>query len=84
MSSSTSGTNYHFSLNVEGGTLGIDGAFEMSTGSSSNDALALEILQALNGVSWPAGVTHPVSVTKVTDTAVVYTPDLTTAPPSFT
>lgn len=84
MSSTVSGTNYNFSIEVQGNGLGIDGGFQLSTGSGSNDALALEILQALNGVSWPAGIHNPVSVTKATDTAVVYSPDLTTNPPAFT
>lgn len=84
MSSTVSGTNYNFTIDIEGTALGISGGFQMSTGSGSNDALALEILQALNGVSWPTGITNPVSVTKVTDTAVVYTADLTSTPPSFT
>jgi hypothetical protein len=84
VSSSNTGTNYTFSMNVDSGTLSINGGFQMSTGADSNDALALEILQALKGVDWPTGVTNPVSVSKVVDTAVVYAPNLASTPPSFT
>ena len=84
MSNTVTGTNYNFTLNVQQGSLSINASFQMSTGSDSDDALALAILQALNGVSWPAGVTNPVSLSKVTDTAVVYQGSLTTTPPSFT
>lgn len=84
MSTTISGTNYTFTIGVEQGSLSIDSSFQMSTGSDSNDALALAILQALNGVAWPAGVTNPVTLSKITDTAVVYQGTLTTTPPSFT
>lgn len=84
MSSTISGTNYTFTFGVQQGSLSIDASFQMSTGSDSNDALALAILQALNSVTWPAGVTNPVTLSKVTDTAVVYQGNLTTNPPSFT
>lgn len=84
MSSTGTSTNYQFTFNLDGTSLSINGGFEMSTGATTNDALALEILQALNGVAWPAGVTKPVSVMKVTDTFVSSTPDLAATPPAFT
>lgn len=84
MSSTGTNTSYQFSFDTEGSSVSINGGFTLYTGASPDDALALAILQALNGVSWPAGVTKAVTVIKVTDTMVSFSPDLTTNPPSFT
>lgn len=84
MSSTGTNTSYEFSFDTEDSSASINGGFTMYTGASPNDALALAIFQALNGVPWPTGVTKAVTVIKVTDTMVSSTPDLTTNPPSFT
>jgi hypothetical protein len=46
------------------------------------DALAFDVLAALNGIAWPAGTT--VALSKATKSETDYAPDLTTTPPTFT
>lgn len=84
MSNTTSTTHYDFNIQFEHNNTLIEGSFGLVSTAGVDDALAVEILQALNGVSWPSGVTRPVSVLKWDDTSTTYTTDMGTTPPVFT
>lgn len=84
MSFSESRTEYQFVLNIDNGTSINTGSFTLTSQCGFDDATSLAVLEALNGVSWPAGIKAPFTVTRLDVVDTTYTPDLTTTPPSFT
>lgn len=80
MSFTDSYTEYNFNIDLAGQPQ--NAPFTLLSQGGMTDALALDVLAALNGIAWPTGTT--VTLSKVTRTEVDYTTDLTTTPPAFT
>jgi fumarate reductase subunit D len=79
--SNTSGyTEYNYTINLSGGDEYT--TFTLFAGGGMTDALALDVLVALNGISWPSGTT--VALAKVDRGETDYVTDLTATPPAFT
>lgn len=83
MSISASRTEYQFSFTIDNGSINT-GSFTLTSQCGFDDATVFAVLDALNGVSWPAGIRAPFSVAKADYNEVSYATDLTTTPPSFT
>lgn len=84
MSSTTSTTHYDFNIEFEHNNTTVEGNFTLVSNAGVDDTLAFEVLHALNGVSWPAGVTNPVALYRWDETQTSYTTNTGTNPPSFT
>lgn len=80
MSSASGYTEYNYTIDPSGGDEVT--TFTLFGGLGVTDALALDVLAALNGISWPSGTT--VTLEKIGQSATVYVTDLTATPPAFT
>lgn len=84
MSVSNSHSDYVFNYAIDTSNGANEGGFTLSSYIGFDDSLAFALLEALNGLSWPPGITAPFTVTKTDAGYVSYTTNLTTSPPSFT
>lgn len=84
MSSTSSDTEYAFNLEVYHNGITAEGAFTLPAALGVDDAFVFDLLAALNGVAWPAGVVRPFTVSKYSLQSTSYMTDLSTEPPSFT
>lgn len=84
MSSTSTNTEYVFNLELYHNGITVEGTLAIPAALGVDDAFAFELLEALNGVSWPTGVTNPFSVFKNSYESISYTTNATATPPSFT
>jgi hypothetical protein len=80
LSNTSTGSEYQFSIDLAGQPE--IASFILFSQAGMTDALAFDVLAALNGIAWPAGTT--VALSKATKSETDYAPDLTTTPPTFT
>lgn len=64
MSSSAVNNDYAYYIEVDAGTTSLLANFFLYTGQTANDALALELANAIKSVDWPAGATVSVQLSK--------------------
>lgn len=83
MSITQSQTQY----SIQGGINGPDGfdTFQilLTNASGQTDESVLDFIAAIEGVTWPTGVTCSIQVNKTDQTSVSYNGDLTATPPNF-
>jgi exosome complex RNA-binding protein Rrp42 (RNase PH superfamily) len=83
MSTTQSGTQYYIQGSINGPS-GFD-AFQMvlTNASDQTDASVLALIEAMQNVAWPTGVTCSAQVDKIEQTTVSYNADMTAVPPTF-
>ena len=84
MSSTSTNTQYDFTFTIDSNNTYADGGFMLPAGIGIDDTFAFALLEALNGVPWPAGVRKPFVVSKNAYESTNFTTDTSTSPPSFT
>lgn len=84
MSSTSTNTEYVFNMEIYHNNTTAEGGFMLPAALGVDDAFAFELLEALNGASWPTGVSKPFSVSKNSYESTSYTTDTSTTPPAFT
>jgi hypothetical protein len=80
VSTTSTWSEYNFNIDLSGQPEITSFAFSSPAGMT--DALALDVLAALNGIAWPAGTT--VGLSKATKTETDYVANPTATPPTFT
>jgi len=84
VSSVSTRTEYTFNLEIYHNGTTAEGGFMVPSALGVDDAFIFQLLEALNGASWPTGVSKPFSVYKNSYESTSYTTDTSATPPAFT
>jgi hypothetical protein len=83
MSSTISQTRYVLNFSVSKGDFTDTGSIALTSDTGVTDGVALSLVEAFNGLSWPSGTTAEIFVTRHAVTEVQSEGDLNATPPVF-
>lgn len=85
MSTFSSQIRYDFSVSVSNNATGAEsgGTFTLSVEAGTTDSIAIQLLQAMKTVSWPAGIAAQIAASRTEVDQTYAVPDLTASPPAF-